>query len=263
MNIFKVFSKQNKNIAMVTCYDAAMARCLNQTAIDAVLVGDSVAMVCHGFETTVFATLEMMELHTAAVARVLKGKPIVADVPFLSTRKDLATAVDACGRLVRAGAHAVKIEGMLGHESLIPHLVESGIPVMAHLGLQPQSVLALGGHTVQGRGLADADRILSHAKMAEQLGCFALVLECVPESLARRVTESLGIPVIGIGAGSVTDGQILVLHDLLGLFEKSPRFVRQFGDHRNTTIQSVQRFVLEVKEGSFPNASEGYADAHH
>ena len=189
------------------------------------LVGDSVAMVVHGYPNTLAATTDMMVTHTEAVAKGIKTKFIVSDLPFLSYRKSRDVAYAAIERLMRAGAHAVKLEGANGNLELIRHVVESGVPVMGHIGLTPQSVHALSGHKVQGYEKQVADDLCAQAQALEQAGVFAIVLECVPWALAQRITQQLTIPTIGIGAGPHTDGQVLVWHDFLGIQnEFKPKF---------------------------------------
>ncbi|HEY4302134.1 MAG TPA: 3-methyl-2-oxobutanoate hydroxymethyltransferase [Candidatus Didemnitutus sp.] len=244
-------------IAVVTAYDVLMARAVAASEADAILVGDSVAMVVHGHPSTVHATLEMMCLHTAAVRRGAADLLLIADLPFLSTRRGLAAGVDAAGMLIQAGANAVKIEGLAGHDDLIRHLVVSGIPVMGHLGLTPQSVNALGGHRFQGRSADDALRLRRESAAMEAAGAFGLVLECIPAGLAAAVTAELSIPTIGIGAGSATSGQVLVLTDLLGLDpDFRPRFARSYLDGHRLVVSSLNRFVADVRGARFPAREE-------
>jgi 3-methyl-2-oxobutanoate hydroxymethyltransferase len=245
---------------MVTCYDAGFARVLEDSAIDCLLTGDSAAMVVHGHPDTLAATVGMMALHTAAVRRGAPTKFLVADLPFLSFRKGIPAALDAVAELMRAGASAVKLEGVAGHEDVITAIVGSGVPVMGHLGLTPQSVHALAGFRVQGRTDEDARRILADARLLESLGCFALVLECVPAPLAAQITGALAIPTIGIGAGTSCDGQVLVLQDLLGLSgEFRPRFVRRYLDGAALARNAIDQFDRDVKDGTFPAPEETYA----
>ncbi len=247
-------------ISMVTCYDHWSARLLAATDVDCLLVGDSVAMVMHGHDSTIHADLDMMALHTEAVSRGAGGKFIVTDMPFLAHRAGTPAAMAAVGRLVQAGAMAVKIEGAAGNLELIRHIVESGVPVMGHLGLTPQSHLVLGGHRVQGRDEQVAASILASAGQLASAGCFALVLECVPDTLAERVTQSVGIPTIGIGAGSGTDGQVLVLHDLLAVNETfHPRFVRQYGEGHRWVREAVDAFHRDVVSRRFPGPAETFS----
>ena len=248
-----------KKISIATCYDFTFARLLNQTPIDAILVGDSAAMVVHGYDTTLSATVEMMAGHTAAVVRGAPEKLVVADMPFLSFRKGIPAAVDAAHQLIAAGAHAVKLEGVDGHEDVVRHLVQSGIPVMGHLGMQPQSVQAYGGFKPQGRDEEDAAAIARQAAAIEQLGAFAVVLECIPAALAARITGALRIPTIGIGAGSNCDGQVLVLQDLLGLNpDFRPRFARPFCNGAETVLEALNAYDVAVKSQSFPSPEESY-----
>jgi 3-methyl-2-oxobutanoate hydroxymethyltransferase len=248
-----------RKISMVTCYDYTFARLLAGTAVDALLVGDSAAMVIHGYDSTVPATVELMRMHTAAVARGAGGKFIVADMPFLSFRKGISAALDAAHALISAGAHAVKLEGVDGHEDVIQRLAQSGIPVMGHLGLQPQSVHAYGGFKVQGRSGESAREIARQAAALESLGAFAMVLECIPADLACEISNSLKIPTIGIGAGVECDGQILVLQDLLGMTpEFRPRFARAFFDGARHVAEAAESFDEAVKTGAFPAATESY-----
>ena len=244
---------------MVTCYDACLAAVLEASAVDCLLVGDSVAMVMHGHPDTLAATVELMALHTAAVRRGAPTRFLVGDLPFLSFRKGVPAALDAVAALMRAGANAVKLEGVTGHEDVIAAIAGSGVPVMGHLGLTPQSVHALAGFRVQGRSDEDAARILAEARQLEALGCFALVLECVPAPLATQVTQALGIPTIGIGAGAGCGGQVLVLQDLLGLTAGfRPRFLRRYVDGFSLFRDAVDRFDQDVKQGAFPGPAESY-----
>ncbi len=256
---FKRRKAAGQPISFVTCYDAAFARLVARTDLDAILVGDSVAMVVHGHLSTLAADLPMMALHTASVARGAGGKFVVADIPFLEHRKSQSEAVNCAQVLLRAGANAVKIEGVAGNVALIQHLVESGVPVMGHVGLTPQFVNQFGGFKVQGREESAAQRILDEARQLQDAGAFALVLEGVPAMLGKRVRESVEIPVIGIGAGPDTDGQVLVLHDLLGFTEKPPKFARAFGDVSSASEQALKAYDLAVKSGSFPTEKESYS----
>ena len=261
MNILEFACRKRKGekISMVTCYDYTSARVLNQTQVDTLLVGDSLAMVMHGFPSTVHATVEMMAMHTAAVCRGAPKKFVVADMPFLAARKGLGAAMDAVQQLMQAGANAIKIEGEAGQAELISHIVASGVPVMGHLGLTPQSVEAFGGHRVQGRSDKQADEILASARRLEEAGCFGLVLECVPDKLGREVTFAVNIPTIGIGAGAGTDGQVLVLQDMLGMNpDFKPKFLRHYADGFGVMRDAVDRFHEETTGGVFPAAQESY-----
>ena len=256
---FATAKADGRKLAVVTAYDAWSARLLADTPVDGLLVGDSVMMVVHGETDTLGATTELMALHTRAVARGAPDKFIVADFPFLAARRGRAHALDCATQLLRAGAHAVKIEGVRGHAEVIHHLVESGIPVMGHLGLTPQSVHTLGGYKVQARDATSAAQLREDAANLEAAGAFAIVLECIPAKLAREVTASLRIPTIGIGAGAGCDGQVLVLHDLLGANPAfKPRFVRRFGDAAGLVRQGVTRYAAAVRSGKFPAAKESF-----
>lgn len=256
---FAAAKAAGRRISMVTCYDASFARVLEASAVDSLLVGDSAAMVMHGHGDTLAATVELMALHTAAVRRGAPTRFLVADLPFLSFRKGVPAALDAVAELMRAGANAVKLEGVAGHEDVITAITGSGVPVMGHLGLTPQSVHALAGFRVQGRSEDDAARILADARLLESLGCFALVLECVPSPLAARITAALAIPTIGIGAGADCDGQVLVLQDLLGLSgDFRPRFVRRYLAGAALVGDAIDRFDRDVKQGTFPAPTETY-----
>ena len=261
MNVLDFAKKKRagQNISMVTCYDHWSAQILNDTDIDCMLVGDSLAMVMHGFESTVHATVDMMALHVAAVRRGAPDKFVVGDMPFLAARKGTAQAMDAVAELMQAGSNAVKIEGAQGQLDLMAHIVESGVPVMGHLGLTPQSVEAFGGHKVQGKNEGDAARIMRDAKALEDAGCFALVLECVPAALGKAITAELTIPTIGIGAGADTDGQVLVLHDMLGMNASfKPKFLRHYLDGHATLSDAVNRYHADVVAGDFPSKEEAY-----
>ncbi len=274
MNVldFKKRKKSGQKISMVTVYDYTSACIAARTDIDVLLVGDSAAMTMHGFASTLPATIEMMELHSTSVARAVQAqsasslndaqktkKFVVADLPFLSYRKDLRANVEAAERLMRTGAHAVKLEGAVGNEDFVRHLVESGVPVMGHIGLTPQSVHQLGGFRVQGREVSDAERLLAAARSLEEAGAFSIVLECVPSALARQITQNLSIPTIGIGAGPDTDGQVLVWQDLLGLnTEFRPRFVRSYCAGAEIFTQALNSYARDVSSGAFPSLKESY-----
>ncbi len=252
--------KGKGRISMSTAYAHWEARFLAASSVDCVLVGDSVATVVDGEATTFAATPEIMARHTAAVARGLAGdKFLIADFPFLAARKGIVAAVECASLLMRAGAHAVKIEGIDGHEDVIRHLVQSGVPVIGHLGLTPQSVNALGGYKVQGKTDTTAADLLRQARAVEAAGASGLVIECVPADVAREITEALSIPVIGIGAGPHTDGQVLVFHDMLGLNPGfAAKFVRTFADGNKTVTNGLSSFAEAVADGSFPSKNESY-----
>jgi 3-methyl-2-oxobutanoate hydroxymethyltransferase len=256
---FQKKKNAGEKISMITCYDFTFAKILAGTEIDSILVGDSLAQVMHGHKTTLNASTSVMALHTAAVARAASNKFIVADMPFLSTRKGLKNSMDQVEKLMKAGAHAVKIEGAEGHLDLIRHIVDSGVPVMGHLGLTPQSINQLGGPKIQGKESAAAAKIRIDAKNLEKAGCFSVVLECVPAKLATKISADLSIPTIGIGAGAGTDGQILVLQDMLGMNnEFNPRFLKKYLNGFDLITSSINSYVTEVKKVSFPTAEQSY-----
>ncbi|MFO7724162.1 MAG: 3-methyl-2-oxobutanoate hydroxymethyltransferase [Oceanipulchritudo sp.] len=258
---FARFRAEGQPVSMVTCYDAWSARLIAESSIDAVLVGDSVAMVMHGYPSTVHATREMMATHTAAVRRGIGEHFVVADFPFPEHRRGIKEAMETADLLMKAGANAVKIEGAEGHLDVIRHLVGSGVPVMGHLGLTPQSVNQFGGYRVQGREEAAARQLGLDALALQEAGIFSLVLECIPAELAARVTESLTIPTIGIGCGSSCSGQILVLQDVLGFNTGfHPKFLRTYADGAETVKQALNAFSADVKEGRYPSPSESF---HH
>ena len=262
MNVldFQKMKDEGRKISMVTCYDYSSARVVAESTVDCILVGDSVAMTMHGHPTTLSATTAMMALHTAAVARGAPSKFIVADLPFLSYRKGLKDAMDSVQELMTAGAHAVKLEGVRGHAEIVRHIVDSGVPVMGHLGLTPQSVNLLGGMRVQARTDAAVDLLASQAGELEQAGCFLLVLECVPCEVARRVTELLTIPTIGIGAGPNVSGQVLVYQDLLGLNPGfRPKFLRTYANAFEVIQEALDTYDRDVKGGDFPSERESYS----
>ena len=261
MNVldFQAFKTRNEKIVMLTCYDYTSARIVEDSDVDVILVGDSAAMVMHGHDTTIPADIEMMCRHIKSVSRGARDKFIVGDMPFLSFRQSLTDNIRAVASVMQAGAHAVKLEGIEGNSETIQHIVKSGVPVMGHLGLTPQSVNQLGGYRVQGRGDSAAAVLMQEAKDCEQAGCFALVLECVPDELAAEITDSLSIPTIGIGAGASTDGQVLVMQDLLGLSSDfKPKFVRKYIDGRKLWQDAFNTFASDVKSGEFPTTDESY-----
>jgi len=261
MNVLDFFQKKHNNekISMVTCYDYTSARMLAETQVDCLLVGDSVAMTVHGFKDTLAATLEMMCFHTAAVSRGAADKFIVSDLPFLSYRKSLSKNVSAAQALMQVGTHAIKLEGASGNLKLVRHLTESGIPVMGHIGLTPQSIHILGGYKVQGKTEESAARLFDDAIALQKAGCFALVLECVPSELAKEISNALDIPTIGIGAGRYTDGQVLVFQDLLGLnIGFKPKFVKTFVDGHEHLKSGIEAYINAVNTGEFPQDEHSY-----
>lgn len=258
LDFFKKKKLQEK-ITMVTCYDYGMAKILSQTKVDVLLVGDSLAQTVHGFPNTLHATIDMMALHTAAVARGT-DQFIVADMPFLSHRKGNISALGDAQKLMVAGAHAIKIEGVHGHADVIKYIVESGIPVMGHLGLTPQSIYQLGGPKIQGKTAAQAEDLIQQAQLLVDSGCFAIVLECIPSDLAKKITEKITVPTIGIGAGASTDGQVLVINDLLGMnAEFNPKFLKKYSNLNSIVTESVNTYVEEVNQKKFPDQKHEYS----
>lgn len=253
---------EKKKISAITCYDSSFARLIDGSGIDVVLVGDSLGNVMLGFDNTIPVTIEHMLHHVGAVSRVLKKPFLCADMPFLSYHLSVAQALENAGRLVQqGGAQSVKVEGGdLTVCETIHRITAAGIPVMGHLGLTPQSVHAMGGYRVQGRG-DGAARLKAEAKAVEQAGAFALVLEMVPAALAKEITESLRIPTIGIGAGPDCDGQIIVLQDMLGFDDDfNPKFLKKFANLSKTIRESVSAYDKEVKSGAFPTAEHSFTE---
>ncbi len=249
---------RGERFAMVTAYDALSARLLDEAGIPVLLVGDSLGQVMLGYPSTIPVTMDDMLHHARAVARGARDALLVGDLPFGSYHASHADAMRNATAFLQAGMHAVKVEGAGPVAGIVAELTERGIPVMGHLGLTPQFVNAFGGYRVQGRG-DDADRVLAGALELQDAGAFALVLECVPAELGARVTEALEIPTIGIGAGPGTSGQVLVLHDLLGMTPgPGPRFVKRYADLASEIQGAVQAFAKEVAEGVYPAPEHGY-----
>ena len=258
INDLRSLKAEGRRFAMLTAYDYPTARILDEAGIPVLLVGDSLANVVLGHATTLPVTMEEMLHHTRAVARGAANALVVGDLPFLSYQASDDEAIRNAGRVLKeGGAHAVKLEG--GHPELIERMVSAGIPVMGHLGLTPQSVHAMGGYRVQARTEEAAERLLADALQLEKAGVFSLVLEGVPSAVAERVTGSLVVPTIGIGAGPHCDGQVLVLHDLLGLsFGKPAKFVKQYADLRGEIERAVTEFREEVEGGAYPGPEHSY-----
>ncbi len=253
-------ARGGEKIAVLTCYDAAFARILDDAGVDVLLVGDSLGMVVQGHATTLPVSLEEMVYHTRCVVRGNSSAWVIADLPFGSYHESLEQALRNAATLMQAGAHMVKLEGGGWTLSMVRTLVERGIPVCAHLGFTPQSVHALGGYRIQGREETSADAIRRHAQELADAGAGMLVLELGPAVLARELTESLAIPVIGIGAGAGCSGQVLVLHDMLGLTRGNlPRFVRNFAERGLGLEAAIRLYVSDVRAGRFPDdALHGY-----
>lgn len=263
MNIhdFKKKKQAAEKISCITCYDYSSAVIAAKSDIDSVLVGDSLSMTIYGYPSTVNADMRMMTAHTEAVARGLSksGKFIIGDMPFQTYRKGIDKAVEAASALIMAGAHAVKLEGADGNIDIIRHLVEGGIPVMGHLGLTPQFVNTLGGFKVQGKTDDAAQKIKNDALALQNAGCFSMVLEGVPSSVARDISQSLSIPTIGIGAGTDCDGQVLVWQDFLGINKDfKPKFVRYYADQHDDTLRAINQIHKDISNKIYPNVDESY-----
>lgn len=253
--------KQKKQlISMLTSYDYSLARIVDEGGVDAILVGDSASNVIAGHETTLPITLDQMIYHAQSVVRGVKRALVIVDLPFGSYQGSSRIALESAIRIMKeSGAHAVKLEGGLEVESSIKKILSAGIPVMGHLGLVPQSIYKFGTYAVRAKEEAEAEKLKSDALLLQELGCFGIVLEKIPATLAKEVSESLHIPTIGIGAGKNCDGQILVLHDMLGINnEFKPRFLRQYADLYNVIKNAVSHYVEDVKSNNFPNDSEQY-----
>jgi 3-methyl-2-oxobutanoate hydroxymethyltransferase len=250
--------KRGEKIAVLTAYDATMARLLERAGIDVLLVGDSLGMVVLGYETTLPVTLDAMVHHTAAVSRGASRALVVADMPFLTFQISVTEAVRNAGRLIQeGGAAAVKIEGGAAVVDVAQRLVEIGIPVMGHLGLLPQSIHQLGGYRRQARLEQDAEKLIADARALEQAGVFAIVLESIPAEVARAATAALAIPTIGIGAGPYCDGQVLVSYDAFGLFDGAvPPFVKQYASLGEEMVAAAKAYAKDVREGRFPAAEQ-------
>lgn len=248
-----------QKISMVTCYDYTFAQIVSASSIDCILVGDSANMVMHGHPTTLSISTQVMALHTAAVVRGAPNKFIVADLPFMSYRKGLSANMSNIEKVMKAGAHSVKLEGLEGNENLIRHTVQSGVPVMGHLGLTPQSIHQLGGFKVQGKEKIAQQKLLDQSLLMQDLGAFALVLECVPSLVAAEISKKLTIPVIGIGAGPDVDGQVLVLQDLLGMNNQfKPKFLKKYMDGFGQIKQALDSYHNEVIKIQFPEKEHSY-----
>ncbi|MCH8568651.1 MAG: 3-methyl-2-oxobutanoate hydroxymethyltransferase [Balneolales bacterium] len=247
-------------ISMLTAYDFTMAKLVDAAQVDIILVGDSASNVMAGFETTLPMTLEHMIYHTSCVVRGADRALVVADLPFMSYQVTTKEALISAGRMMKeAGAHAVKLEGGKPIADTVKRIVDAGIPVMGHLGLTPQSIYKFGTYKVRATEDAEAELLMEDALRLQEAGCFAIVLEKIPSSLSQKVTESLSIPTIGIGAGPHCDGQVLVLHDMLGLNKDfHPRFLRRYADLHTDIVHAVGRYVEDVKSRDFPNKKEQY-----
>ncbi len=249
-----------EKIAMLTAYDYTMAKIVDHSGIDVILVGDSASNVMAGHETTLPITLDQMIYHASSVIRGVDRALVVVDLPFGSYQGNSRVALEASIRIMKeSGAHAVKMEGGSEIQESVMRILSAGIPVMAHLGLTPQSIYKFGTYTVRAKEKVEAEKLKQDAKLLQELGCFALVLEKVPAKLAEEVAKNLTIPVIGIGAGGGVDGQVLVTHDMLGMtHEFSPRFLRRYLDLFDAMNQAFSKYIEDVKSGDFPNKEEQY-----
>lgn len=252
--------RNGEKISMLTAYDFTMAKIVDTAGVDCILVGDSASNVMAGHETTLPITLDQMIYHASSVVRAVDRALIVVDLPFGSYQSDPKEALRSAIRIMKeSGGHAVKLEGGAEIKDSIKRILNAGIPVMGHLGLTPQSIYKFGTYTVRAKEEAEAEKLIEDAKMLERIGCFALVLEKIPATLAKVVAESISIPVIGIGAGSGVDGQVLVLHDMVGMtHEFSPRFLRRYMNLFDEMTSAIGQYVSDVKSKDFPNSNEQY-----
>lgn len=259
-HVLQAMKARGEKIAMLTAYDFSLARILDEAGIDIILVGDSASNVMAGHETTLPITLNQMIYHAAAVVRAVKRALVVVDLPFGSYQGNSKLALESSIRIMKeSGAHAVKLEGGAEVADSVKRILTAGIPVMGHLGLIPQSIYKFGTYTVRAKEEQEAEKLVADALLLEKLGCFGIVLEKIPADLAKRVSEQLEIPTIGIGAGQHTDGQVLVLHDMLGLTKDfHPRFLRRYLDLFATIQGAVQHYIEDVKNKDFPNDKEQY-----
>lgn len=252
---FKESKKNGEKLTMLTAYDYTTAKLLDESGVDSILVGDSLGMVVLGYDDTLSVTMEDMIHHSAAVARGAKNALVITDMPFMSYQTSVYDAVVNAGRLVKeGGAQAVKLEGGIEFCEHIKAIVKASIPVCAHIGLTPQSINAFGGFKVQGKGKEEAQRLLDEARAVEEAGAFAVVLECVPAKLAKKISESISIPTIGIGAGAGCDGQVLVYQDMLAMYSDfKPKFVKQYAQVGSVMKDAFKQYIDEVKSGAFPS----------
>lgn len=252
--------QKGEKISMLTAYDYTMAKIVDTAGIDVILVGDSASNVMAGHETTLPITLDQMIYHASSVVRAAERALVVVDLPFGSYQSDSKEALRSAIRVMKeSGGHAVKLEGGKEIKESIKKILQAGIPVMGHLGLTPQSIYKFGTYSVRAKEEAEAEKLIEDAQLLEKIGCFALVLEKIPAKLAQRVAESISIPVIGIGAGAGVDGQVLVLHDMVGMtHEFSPRFLRRYMNLFEDMTKAISQYAADVKSRDFPNANEQY-----
>ena len=260
IKVLEQMKSKGEKISMLTAYDYSFAKIIDEAGVDIILVGDSASNVMAGHETTLPITLDQMIYHASSVIRAVKRALVVVDLPFGTYQSDSQEALKSAIRIMKeSGAHAVKLEG--GHlaKESIERIIQAGIPVMGHLGLTPQSIYKFGTYTVRAKEDEEAKTLISDSKMLEKVGCFSIVLEKIPNKLAKKVTSSLKLPIIGIGAGSDVDGQVLVSHDMLGMNKDfSPRFLRRYLDLDSLVSNAVKKYSKDIKDGNFPNKEEQY-----
>ncbi|MBN1828595.1 MAG: 3-methyl-2-oxobutanoate hydroxymethyltransferase [Deltaproteobacteria bacterium] len=260
LSVIRDMKSRNEKIAMITAYDYPTAKIVDEAGVDIILVGDSLGMVVLGYDSTLPVTMEDMIHHTKAAVRGTERAMVIVDMPFMSYQVSCEEALQNAGRLMKeSGAHGVKLEGGREIADTIRKIVAAGIPVMAHLGLTPQSVHQLGGYKVQGKKEPEAKRMMEDAAIVQEAGAFLLILECVPVKLAFEITASLDIPTVGIGAGVGCDGQVLVLHDMLGFYDRFvPKFVKKYAALSDNVRSAVNQYVKEVKESTFPDDAHSF-----
>lgn len=258
VNTIQKYKDNNEKFSVLTAYDYSTAKYIDEAGIDIILIGDSLAMVALGYETTHSIGVDEMAVFTGAVARGVSHAMVVTDMPFLSYHCDISAAIANCGKMIKLGANAVKIEGYSDYIlSVIKRLVESGIPVMGHLGFTPQFLNTLGGYKIQGKTQEAAEEILKQAKELEKAGVFSIVLEMVPQESAKYITENLSVPTISCGAGKYCDAQVLVSDDVFGkFFDFKPKFARKYGDMKSLILDCAKKFDEDVKNGNFPSEDE-------
>ncbi|MBR9997422.1 MAG: 3-methyl-2-oxobutanoate hydroxymethyltransferase [Cyclobacteriaceae bacterium] len=259
-HILQEMKERGEKISMLTSYDFSMAKIIDAAGVDVLLVGDSASNVMAGHETTLPITLDQMIYHATGVVRAANRALIVVDIPFGSYQGSSSEALRSAIRIMKeSGAHAVKMEGGIEIRESVIRVLSAGVPVMGHLGLTPQSIYKFGTYTVRAREEDEAKKLMEDAKLLEELGCFSVVLEKIPSQLAKKVAENLKIPVIGIGAGSHVDGQVLVMHDMLGINKDfNPRFLRRYADLHGTITHAVKNYIDDIKKARFPNEHESY-----
>ena len=252
--------ESGEKITMITAYDYPTAKMVDQAGIDTILVGDSLGMVVLGYDSTVPVTMDEMLHHSKAVMRAIQYAFVIGDMPFMSYQISIEKAVENAGRFIKEGScDAVKLEGGSEVAQRAIAVINAGIPVLGHIGLTPQSVSKLGGYRVQGKDPASAARLINDAKCLAKAGCFAVILECVPKELAKKIADKVDIPIIGIGAGAGCDGQVLVTYDMVGYFDKFvPKFVKQYADISGTISDAIRKFKSEIESGDFPDDKHSF-----